>query len=92
MKVIKDSQILLHKDHGLVSPVQDVSEASIVSLVELLLGLKDPVLIHTVNETIDVVILELAKLVPPLGQSKVHKLALGSVLDGQGGELDGIHC
>ena len=82
-------EVLLFENHWLVSPIQLVSETCVIGLVELLLGLKDPVLIDIIYEAVDVVILELTELVAPLGQGKVDELAFGRVLHGNGSELDG---
>ena len=59
----------------------------VIGCVELFLRRKYLGLIKTVDPTRDVRVLELSQLLPPLGQGKVHKLALRSELHGNTGEF-----
>ena len=81
VNLLKHRHVRARQNHGLVTPMQQFKVAIIVRLIEFLLRLERSVLVHRVDKALDVGVLKLAQLVPPLGQREIDRLTLRGVLE-----------
>ena len=88
VNLFKHRHVLLGENHRLVLPMKQFKVAIIVRLVEFLLCLECPVLVHRVDKALDVGVLKLAQLVSPLGQREIDRLTLRGVLEWHRRKLD----
>ena len=88
VNLLKHRHVRARQNHRLVTPMQQFKVAIIVRLIEFLLRLERSVLVHRVDKALDVGVLKLAQLVPPLGQREIDRLTLRGVLEWHRRKLD----